>query len=90
MADSLEYRDSLLAEMRLGDRAEAVKPYLLPWLESSRKALFDRLCQPATPDELRLMNAMAILLSGLQIQLENDIDSGRFARGEFRHAEGLD
>jgi hypothetical protein len=44
-----EYREQLLEEMRLGDRAESVKPYLLPWLESSQAELLNRLSLPLGP-----------------------------------------
>lgn len=85
-----EYRELLLQEMRLGDAAEACRPFLLPWLESSQASLLTRLSSPSTADELKYLNAAAVVLEDLKRSLLNEIEAGRAARGEFRRGEGLD
>jgi len=85
-----EYREQLLEEMRLGDRAESVKPYLLPWLESSQAELLNRLSLPLGPEELRMLNATAVVLAHLKGSLLNDCAIGAAARREFRESEGVD
>ena len=86
----MEYRELLFQEMRLGEKAELVRPYLQPWLDASRRRLLDRLAAPLPRDELIWLNAMAVMLGDLESSMANDIAAGDSAREEFRRDEGVD